>query len=198
MADNFIIPGILESLRGPRPIFRSVDVAGIHTLVVRPEGAAIASGSPATGSNPLFIGGEVRTANRAAEVTGDILPFQLSSIGSLLVNPYSLPEATWSYVAPAGGIVNNVAVAARASAGAGIRNYVTGLQLSNANAVATEFVILDNATPLWRGFLPANNATTYSFEFITPLRGTAATALNIQCLTTGAQVYANLQGYAAP
>lgn len=196
MADNFIVPGILESLRGAVPRFRSVDAAGIHTPIVRPDGA-VASGSPASG-NPLFIGGEVRTANRAAEITGDILPFQLSSIGSLLVAPYALPDATWLYTAPAGGIINNTAVAARAAAGAGIRNYVTGMQLSNANAVATEFAILDGATIIWRGFLPASNATTFDFEFITPLRGTANTAINVQCLTTGAQVYVNLQGYSAP
>ena len=30
------------------------------------------------------------------------------------------------------------------------------------------------------------------------LRGTAATAVNFACLTTGAQVYVNAQGYAAP
>ena len=34
--------------------------------------------------------------------------------------------------------------------------------------------------------------------FPTPLRGTAATAMNVACLTTGAQVFVNAQGFAAP
>ena len=41
-------------------------------------------------------------------------------------------------------------------------------------------------------------ATPVDITFPTPLRGTAATAVNFACLTTGAQVYVNAQGYAAP
>ncbi|MCX7369856.1 MAG: hypothetical protein NTX90_13370 [Alphaproteobacteria bacterium] len=146
MANNFFLPAIFESLRGPKPIFRSDDVGGLHTPVFR----------------------------------------------------QALPEVPWFYVSAAGGIVNNTALQVRAAAGAGLRNYVQAIQLTNANAVATEFLILDNVTPLWRGFLPASNASTFDFEFIVPLRGTANTILNVQCVTTGAQVYANLQGYSAP
>ena len=85
------------------------------------------------------------------------------------------------------------------AAAAGIRNYVTSIDVRNAHAtVATEVVIKDGATVIWRQLLPAAMATPVEITFPTPLRGTAATAMNVACITTGAQVYVNAQGFAAP
>jgi hypothetical protein len=90
-------------------------------------------------------------------------------------------------------------VVLRAAAAAGIRNYVTSIDVRNAHAtVATEVVIKDGATVIWRQLLPAAMAAPVEITFPTPLRGTAATAMNVACITTGAQVYANAQGFAAP
>lgn len=64
--------------------------------------------------------------------------------------------------------------------------------------MATEFVIKDGAsTVLWRGHLPANGDQV-SITLGPPLRGTANTAVNIACVATGAQVYANVRGFTAP
>lgn len=93
-----------------------------------------------------------------------------------------------------GGIINTTDVVAKTAAGASIRNYVTGIQLQNVNATATEFVIKDGATVMWRCYLPASMVTPIDVEFAIPLRGTANTAVNIACITTAAQVYANVQG----
>ena len=71
--------------------------------------------------------------------------------------------------------------------------------MRNAHAtVATEVVIKDGATVIWRQPLAAAMPAPVEIIFPTPLRGTAATAVNFACLTTGAQVYVNAQGYAAP
>ena len=91
-------------------------------------------------------------------------------IGALVTKPFSLPELDWSYAAPNAGL---------------------------ATATASEFQIKDGATVLWRCLMPANSAFL-DITFPSPLRGTANTALNIQAVTVGSVVVANLQGYAAP
>lgn len=139
------------------------------------------------------------SANPTAVTTARGVDLLATLIGALVTKPFSIPEADWQYAAAAGGIVNTTDVALKAAAAAGIRNYVTSIDLRNAHAtVATEVVIKDGATVIWRQLLPAAMATPVDITFPTPLRGTAATAVNFACLTTGAQVYVNAQGYAAP
>ncbi len=116
-----------------------------------------------------------------------------------MTKPYAIPEADQQYAAAAGGIINTTEVVPRAAAAAGIWNYVTSIDIRNAHAtVATEVVIKDGATVIWRQLLPAAMAAPVEVTFPTPLRGTAATAMNVACITTGAQVYVNAQGFAAP
>ena len=75
-----------------------------------------------------------------------------------------------------------------------MRNALTALQISNAHAsVATEVTISDGATVIWRNHF--GPGTRMDVEFPTPLLGTANTALNVACVTTGAAVYVNAQGY---
>jgi hypothetical protein len=112
--------------------------------------------------------------------------------------PGDIDLSQWGYAAASGGIINTGDVEIRAAGAAGVRHYVTGLQLRNANATATEFVIKDGATVIWRTDLPANMAGSMEVPFRTPLKGTAATALNVACITTGAKVYCNMQGFDAP
>lgn len=153
--------------------------------------------SPISGS-PFRVAGRAVTSNYTAVSSGDVADLITTTVGAQIAKPYSIPELDWAYAAAAGGITNTTDVIARAAGAAGIRNYVTGISLSNANATATEFVIKDGAsTVLWRCQLPANTPN-FHVAFPSPLKGTAATALNIACVTTGAQVYANLQGFQAP
>lgn len=104
---------------------------------------------------------------------------------------------TWSYSAPAGGLVTTADVTAKAAAGSGIRNYIKRAQIVNSHqTVGTEVVIKDNATVLWRGWCePKGGGINAVFD--PPLRGTANTAVNIAEVTaTGtAGVLVNLQGY---
>ena len=83
-------------------------------------------------------------------------------------------------------------------AGAGIRRYVTAIQVINTNAVATEFVIKDGATVIWRIWLPASMTTPWDIDFPTPLRSSANAALNAAAITSGASIYLDAQGYTAP
>jgi hypothetical protein len=84
-----------------------------------------------------------------------------------------------------------------AAAGAGLRRYICSMGMSNNSATATEVVVKDGSTVIWRGHLPAN-APNLHIDFATPLRTTANAALNFACITTAAAVYVNAQGYTAP
>jgi hypothetical protein len=164
-------------------------------------------------SAPVVVGGQARntagtvpvlaatgySANPSAVTTARGVDLLATLIGALVIKPFSIPEADWQYAGAAGGITGTADVVVKAAAAAGIRNYVTSIDVRNAHAtVATEVVIKDGATVIWRQLLPAAMAAPVEIVFPTPLRGTAATAVNVACLTTGAQVYVNAQGYAAP
>lgn len=170
----------------------AVFVPGVPAASQSVAGAA-AEDTAAAGS-PVQVAGKVRTANLATLVAGDVAALTQTSSAQVLVKDGHLPELDWVYAAASGGIVNTTDVAAKAAAGAGLRNYIYGAQIKNANAVAGEFVIKDGAAVLWRGHLAANMLNAEELNFKPPLKGTANTAVNIACITTGQQVYANLQG----
>jgi hypothetical protein len=117
--------------------------------------------------------------------------------------PYAVPEISWSYPAAASGIVNTTtAVQIKNAAATSIRNYITGVQImSEALTNATELVIRDGAagTVLWRTKIPTGGLPTMSIRFPTPIRGTAATLLEVQTLTASGAgaVYFNAQGFTA-
>lgn len=149
--------------------------------------------------NPVLIGAEARTSDGTAVASGDVVRLLATLLGKQVTYPYALPGLDWHYAAASGGIVNTTGVTARAAAGAGIRNYITRIQVINGHAtVSTDFQIRDGAagTVLWRGWLQAAGGGV-SAEFDPPLRGTANTLVEIACGTTGSAVYANLHGFQA-
>lgn len=113
-----------------------------------------------------------------------------------------LTSTYWTYAAAAGGIVSSTAdVVLKTAAGANVRNYLGSLMLSHdLLGAATEFVIKDGATIIFRGKLQTA-ATDMSngsgpIKFDPPLRGTANTALNFALLTsTTGGVFVNAQGF---
>ncbi len=155
---------------------------------------------------PTRIAGRALTSNYTAVATGDTADFVSTLVGAQIVKPFSIPEADWSYAAATLGIVNTTtAVTIKAAAAAGLRNYITGIDLATDGALgaATEVAIRDGAggTVIWRmkigtAGLQAGRAIT----FPTPIKGTVATLLEVVTLTasvTGA-VYFNARGYIAP
>lgn len=156
-------------------------------------------------TNPIYNGFIGRSANPAAGGDTGTVGGLATLIGSQIVKSYSIPEADWSYAAATGGILNTTtAVTIKTAAGAGIRNYVTGIDIvAEALGTATELAIRDGAggTVLWRTKIGTGGLTGgLHIAFPTPLKGTANTLLEAVTLTasgTGA-VYLNAQGYAAP
>jgi len=151
-----------------------------------------------TGTNPIVIGLEGRTSSKTSVANSTLVRPIATVDGRLITRLNSIPENEWQYAAASGGIVNTADNVLIAAAGAGIKNYLTGLSVANANATASEIVIKDGAsTVIWRMYLAAN-APIQSIKFVTPLQSSANTALNVACITTGTQTYINAQGYKAP
>lgn len=109
--------------------------------------------------------------------------------------------ADWAYVPPAGGITNSTAdVVIKAAGAAGVRNYLTTLEFSAGVALAnaSEIVVKDGATVIWRGSLPGAVIAPSRVMFDPPLVGSPATALNIAAVTLFAtgNLVVNARGYA--
>lgn len=147
--------------------------------------------------NPVRIAGRGLSAAYATVATGDTTDLMTTLQGVLTVRQYTIPELEFSYASAAGGVVNTTDVVLAATAGAGLRRYLCSMGLSNNSATATEVVVKDASTVIWRGHLPANAANLH-IDFATPLRTSANAALNFACITTAAAVYVNAQGYTAP
>ena len=148
-------------------------------------------------SAPVVAAARALSAAYATVATGDVADLVATLQGVLVTRPWQIPELEWSYAGAAGGITGTVDVVLAAAAGAGLRRYLTGLQLKNAGAVATEVVVKDGATVIWRGHLGATMGVTEAHVFPNPLRSSANAALNLACLTAGAQVHVDAQGYTA-
>lgn len=188
---------VTESIGG---FARSDQMDAAPVLVTNAVSAVTVTGGvaqDAAAGNPVGIGARAANVNQAAmSAAGDLVHLMATMIGALIQKPYSIPEADWSFAGAA--VVNTTDVVLAAAAGAGIRRYLTALQMKNTNATATEVVVKDGATVIWRLYLPANMANADTILFPSPLKSTANAALNFACITTGANVYVAAQGYTAP
>ena len=164
--------------------FGAANRAQVSGLIAR-DGVPIA--------NPIIMGAAGQIANPVAITGGRTVDLISTTIGALIVKPYSIPEADWR---AALALTTTASTPAKAAGAAGIRNYVTGLQATNNTATPTLLSILDGAAVMWTGNVPANGSIIC--DFVAPLRGTAATALNVQAGTAVTTLHANLQGYEAP
>jgi hypothetical protein len=175
-------------------VFTGSTATGTASLNVQGPAAhdAVVSG------NPVRIAGRALTANYASVATGDIADLVATLQGVLVTRPWQIPELEWSYAAASGGIVNTTDVVLAAAAGAGLRRYITSIQLKNTSATATEVVLKDGSTVIWRGHVSASMAGIEQIIFSNPLKTSANAALNVACITTAAAVYVDAQGYTAP
>lgn len=177
---------------------------GPNTVAVSTLTGGNAAEDAATTANPLIVGGVVRTAvSPTTLIAGDAARATMTSGAAVVMYPYAVPELSWSYAAAAGGILNTTtAVTIKAAAAAGIRNYITGIHvMSEALTTATELAIRDGAAGpvLWRIKIGTAGMASTSFEFATPIRGTAATLLEVVTLTASGAgaVYFNASGFTA-
>lgn len=170
----------------------TVTVSGSATV------AGAAAHDAAVSGNPVRIAGRALTAAYTTVATGDTADLVTTLQGVLVTRPFQIPELEWSYAAASGGIINTTDVALAAAAGAGLRRYLTSITLSNNSATATEVVIKDGATTVIARYMLPANAPTVMIRLADPIKTTANAALNVACISSGAAVYVNAQGYTAP
>ena len=96
----------------------------------------------AAGTNPLTVGGVVRTAVAPTTlVAGDAARLTMTSGAAAVISPYSVPDVSWQTPAPVGGILNTAtAFQVKEAAGALLSNYLTSMDLYSE--------VLTNATDL--------------------------------------------------
>lgn len=109
----------------------------------------------------------------------------------------------WAYASAPSGIVNSVvAVTVIAAAGAGLRNYISAIQISTDTlGAATELALRDGAAGavLFRLKLGTAALVATNFYLATPIRSSANTLLEVVTLTASVTggVFVNAQGYQA-
>ena len=156
-------------------------------------------------TSPLAIGLECRTSSKTSVTNATLVRPISTPDGRQIVRLNSIPENEWQYAAASGGITNTTTAATLVAAqAAGVRNYLTSLQISSdVLGAATEIAIRDGAggTVLWRGKIgTAGIAGVSTIQFSDPLKSTAATLLEVVTLSASVTggVYVNAQGYIAP
>lgn len=162
--------------------------------------AGVVAHDAAISGNPVRSSGRALTADYTAVSTGDTADLITSILGKQIILLGSIPDNTWSYAAAAGGLVTTGGVTVKASAGAGVRNYIKSIQVINSHAtISSEVVVRDGAsgTVIHRGWAQAAGGG-YACAFDPPLRGSTATLVEIAEITgtstTG--ILVSMQGYA--
>jgi hypothetical protein len=156
--------------------------------------------SAAVTANPVGVGGVVTTTLDTTLVNGDVSRAMMTDAGQLIEKQFGSAGNDWSATSGLTPLAVTTSTALKAAGAASIRNYCTAIQLLNTSTtVSTTVTILDGASVIWACNLPAiattGEVTPVVVVFPTPLRGTAATAMNIQLGTVSASVYYNVQGY---
>ena len=199
-----------QSIKDPTNPFWQATVTKPSTAVAAANSALAVALHPSSNLNgqsahdaavtgaPVRVAGRGLSAAYTTVATGDTVDLMCTLQGVQTVRPYTIPELEWSYAAASGGYTGTADLVLAAAAGAGLRRYVRSVQLQNTAAVATEVVLKDGSTVIWRGYLAASASSLVDVDLICPLKTTANAALNFAAITTGATIYVNAQGYTAP
>lgn len=173
--------------------------SGTVTTVTTLANGQTAHSAASTGS-PVRVAGRVITTQDTTLAQGEASDMAITTGQQLVTKEFGTSENDWQATSSTTPLAVATSTQVKAAAGASIRNFVSAAQFYNNSAtVSTTVSILDGATVLWTGFLPATTAAlpvvAVEVNFPTPLRGTAATAMNIQLGTTLSSVYYNVQGF---
>lgn len=151
----------------------------------------------ADSGNPHKIGGKAVNAEPAAVTNNDRANLITDLVGKLIVLPYANPENFVSGCISS-AMTGTTSTSLISSPGAGLRNYITQITVSNTHAtVGTNLEIQDGNGGTTYYIIPA--AAVYggaTLTFPTPLRQpTTATAIYVKNTTTGASTFASASGY---
>ena len=172
-------------------------VTNAGTFAVQAASAGDVAHDGADSGNPVKMGGKATSSEPAAVATGDRANFITDLVGKQITLPYANPE---NFVSGAitSAMTGTTSTSLVSAPGAGLRNYITTLIVSNAHAtVGTDVAIQDGSGGTTLLTIPA--AAVYGGAVINlpvPLRQpTTNTALFCANVTTGASTKVSAVGY---
>jgi hypothetical protein len=142
------------------------------------------------------VGGKAVSSEPAPVAAGDRANFLTDLVGKLITLPYANPENFINGATAA--MTGTTSTSLIAAPGAGLRNYITQLTVSNSHAtVGTDIELQDGNGGTTFYVIPA--AAVYggaALTFPTPLKQpTANTALYVKNSVTGASTRVSASGY---
>ena len=198
---NSTLPTFTDGQRGDIQIGSRGSI-NVQLKVADGSGSISSTSTPADGASNSTTA--LNTSTYQMGYNGTTWDRMRGDTSGLLVQHFALTGSRWSYAAASGGITTTTtAVTIAAAAGAGLRNYLTGMQImSDTLGTATEIAIRDGAggTVLWRGKINTGGSFIGAeIRFTCPLKGTANTLMEFVTLTASGtgSVYVNAQGYTA-
>jgi len=144
----------------------------------------------ADSGNPVKIGGKAKTADPTAVSNDDRVNALFDKLGKQVILSNALLEKTFS--ATSASSITNTTSTSLVAATASVIRVITAITVSNMHATVSTIVnILDGSTVKWHG--PA--AAVGGGYCVSGLKlvGTVNTAINVQCVTTGASVRASVE-----
>lgn len=171
---------------------------GIDQTTPGSTNAVVATGNVAhdgaDSGNPVKVGGRAVAASGSNVASNDRTDFITDNTGRHIIHPYAPRDVGVQGLTAA--ITDTTSTQILPSAGASLRNYVTTLQVINSHAtVGTLVNILDaGGATLWTVYAPPLSSSP-PIQFPMPLKGGSAVALHAQCVTTGANVFAQVVAF---
>ncbi len=172
-------------------------VGGTNAISAGVVGALAVGGCVATNvatpCNPINLGAQGVSSENSAATTSREVQLVADLVGKLIVLPYSNPENDLQGVTAA--ITDTTSTQIIAAQSGSNKIYVTDCIVTNSSATVGTFIkILDGSTIIDE-FYAAPNGGGANRVYPKPRHGTAATALNVQAVTTGANFIASCGGY---
>jgi hypothetical protein len=155
----------------------------------------VADDATGTAVNPVIVGGIARTADRTAVAATDAVYAAYDTLGKAVTSPYTQPdEMIWGdLIKSTTGYANLVA-----APGAGVRNYITSISVSNSSATATLCTFRDSVTTAnLVSFYVAASGGGASHVMPVPWRLAANAALEVDIGAALSSLYFSAQGYTA-
>lgn len=189
----------------------TLTVAGTASTAARPVQVGVTGAVTVTGTTVTASATSIGKAEDAVHASGDV---GVPALGVRAAAPVAPTSGTGDYsillvdaegkLIPAGSadpintvqqitdLTTTAATAVLAAGAAGQRAYITDLTFDNTGAAAARVTVSDGATRMFSATVPAGSSWTKTFG--TPLRGTAATAVNAALAVAGT-VTVSVQGY---
>lgn len=164
----------------------NIDANGALAAVV----SGVAAHDAAVSGNPLLLAGEARSTEGTAVASGDVARLQTDLVGKLVTMPYAIPQLLVNGTNSATDTANTSLIA---SAGAGVRNYITQFTVFNDSATDTFVSLKDGTTTKYVVPAPAHGGACITFP--APLKGTAETAWNTAAGDSVTTLYCSASGF---